>query len=258
MYNEPGISPTTIPPPPTWLPSSMKTSTISPCAQIPLWKTWTSANSHSTLLPEEIPAKLRCGLCNLVAVNAVKLPCCETSICDKCESTRSPRHVEVNPNPTSGQAALPEQCTICEHQPLSPDVCTPMKSLRMTIKAHLKTELKRRTAQASAASATLAVAVPTPTPAPAEAESLPQDTPAPAPMQEEEAPQTASEATVEAANNEGAVVASTEQQDADQGDMLHTNVSFPRDFTPICERWLTSIPGQHGCDRGARDRRRRR
>jgi hypothetical protein len=249
MYNEPGISPTTIPPPPTWLPSSMKTSTISPCAQIPLWKTWTSANSHSTLLPEEIPAKLRCGLCNLVAVNAVKLPCCETSICDKCESTRSPRHVEVNPNPTSGQAALPEQCTICEHQPLSPDVCTPMKSLRMTIKAHLKTELKRRTAQASAASATLAVAVPTPTP---------QDTPAPAPMQEEEAPQTASEATVEAANNEGAVVASTEQQDADQGDMLHTNVSFPRSFTLICERWLTSMIGQHGSDRGARDRRRRR
>jgi len=42
----------------------------------------------STLVPEEIPAKLRCGLCNLVAVNAVKLPCCETSICDKCELMR--------------------------------------------------------------------------------------------------------------------------------------------------------------------------
>jgi hypothetical protein len=103
----------------------------------------------------------------------------------------------------------------------------------MTIKAHLKTELKRRTAQASAAPA---VPVPTPTTAPAEAESLPQDTPAPAPAQEEEAPQTASEATVEAANNEGAVVASTEQQDADQGDMLHTNVRFPQSFTRICER----------------------
>jgi hypothetical protein len=132
-----------------------------------------------------------------------------------------------------------------------------MKSLRMTIRAHLKTELKRRTAQASAASATPAVAAPTPTPAPAEAESLPQDTPAPAPVQEE-APQPASEATVEAANNEGAVVASTEQQDADQGDMLHTNVRFPHNFTPICERWLTSMIGQHGSDRGARDRRRRR
>ena len=47
------------------------------------------ADLSSTLVPEEIPAKLRCGLCNLVAVNAVKLPCCETSICDKCESMRS-------------------------------------------------------------------------------------------------------------------------------------------------------------------------
>lgn len=132
-------------------------------------------------------------------------------------------------NISSGQAGIPEQCTICEHQPLSPDVCTPMKSLRMTIKAHLKTELKRRTAQASAASATPVTAAPTPTPAEAEAESAPQETPAPAPAQEEETPQTASEATVEAANNEGAVVTSTEQHDADQGDMLHTNVSFSRD-----------------------------
>jgi hypothetical protein len=236
----------------------MKTSTISPCTHTSLSNTWTSTNSHSTLLPEEIPAKLRCGLCTLVAVNAVKLPCCETSICDKCEFTRARRYVKDNPNSTLGQAALPEQCTICEHQPLSPDVCTPMKSLRMTIKAHLKTELKRRTAQASAASATPAVAAPTPTPAPAEAESLPQDTPALAPTQEEEAPQTASEATVEAANNEGAVVASTEQQDADQGDVLHTNVCSPQSCTLICERWLIVMIGQHGSNRGARDRRRSR
>jgi DNA replication initiation complex subunit (GINS family) len=96
----------------------------------------------------------------------------------------------------------------------------------MTIKAHLKTELKRRTAQASAASATPVTAAPTPTPAEAEAESAPQDTPAPAHAQEEDVPQTASEATVEAANDEGAVVTSTEQHDADQGDMLHTNVRF--------------------------------
>lgn len=101
-----------------------------------------------------------------------------------------------------------------------------MKSLRMTIKAHLKTELKRRTAQVSVASVTPAAAAPTPTPAPVEAESAPQETLAPAPAQEEEIPQTASEATVEAANNEGAVVTSTEQHDADQGDMLHTNVRF--------------------------------
>jgi hypothetical protein len=53
-----------------------------------------SADLSSTLLPGEIPAKLRCGLCNLVAVNAVKLPCCETSICDKCKYMRS-NHQQV-------------------------------------------------------------------------------------------------------------------------------------------------------------------
>jgi hypothetical protein len=221
----------------------------------------TLANSRSTLLPEEIPAKLRCGLCNLVAVNAVKLPCCETSICDKCESARQSkwRTTTAHSNTTSGQAALPEQCTICEHQPLSPDVCTPMKSLRMTIKAHLKTELKRRTAQASAASAAPAASAPTPTQAPVEAESVFQETPAPAPAQDEDAPQTASEATVEAANNEGAVVTSTEQHDTDQGDLLHTNVRFSRArYTNFRERWLTQNPGQNGINRGTPDRGRRR
>jgi hypothetical protein len=186
------------------------------------------ANSCSTLLPEEIPAKLRCGLCNLVAVNAVKLPCCETSICDKCEPARSGLDHTTHSNIISGQAGLPEQCTICEHQPLSPDVCTPMKSLRMTIKAHLKTELKRRTAQASAATNAPAAVAPTPTPAPAEIESHPQETQAAASAEEEDASHTASEATVEAANNEEAVVTSTEQQDADQGDMVPTNVRVHR------------------------------
>nr|OQO31808.1 hypothetical protein B0A51_00710 [Rachicladosporium sp. CCFEE 5018] len=85
------------------------------------------------LKPQEIPAKLRCGMCDTLAVNAVKLPCCETSICANC------------------QAKLTEQCPICEHSPVSADACTPMRSLRMTIKAHLKTEMKRRAAAAAAA-----------------------------------------------------------------------------------------------------------
>jgi len=176
----------------------------------------------STLVPEEIPAKLRCGLCNLVAVNAVKLPCCETSICDKCESIRSTNlNLRILTVVGQGQAGLPEQCTICEHQPLSPDVCTAMKSLRMTIKAHLKTELKRRTALASNGSATPAAAAPTPTPAPTEAVSLPQETSAPEnePAHEEETNYIASEATVEAANDEGLVAPSIEQQDPAQGEV---------------------------------------
>jgi hypothetical protein len=182
------------------------------------------ANLSSTLLPGDIPAKLRCGLCNLVAVNAVKLPCCETSICDKCELMRS-ANLEAHMLTVleKGQAGLPEQCTICEHQPLSPDVCTAMKSLRMTIKAHLKTELKRRTAQATNGSATPADVAPTPTPAPAPAEavSLPQEASAPEtePTHDEDAKYTASEATVEAANDEGAVAPSIEQEDNTQGEV---------------------------------------
>jgi transposase-like protein len=101
-----------------------------------------------------------------------------------------------------------------------------MKSLRMTIKAHLKTELKRRTAQASNGSATPAAVAPTPTPAPAETVNLPQETSAPEnePTHQEETNYVASEATVEAANDEGAVAPSIEEQDPTHGDM-HVEVS---------------------------------
>ena len=92
----------------------------------------------------------------------------------------------------------------------------------MTIKAHLKTELKRRTAQATNGSATPAAAAPTPTPAPVETVSLSQETSAPEnePTHEEETKYVASEATVEAANDEGAVAPSIEEQDPTHGDML--------------------------------------
>jgi hypothetical protein len=33
---------------------------------------------------EEVPTKLRCGMCNQLAVDAVKLLCCSTSICGNC------------------------------------------------------------------------------------------------------------------------------------------------------------------------------
>lgn len=130
-----------------------------------------------------------------------------------------------------------------------------MKSLRMTIKAHLKTELKRRTAQASTGNVTPAAVGPTPTPAPAEAEaeSLPQEVSASEPAQEEQTSHHASEATVEAANDEAAVVASTEQQDAEQGDIMDTNVRSFKGITLICEHWLTSMVGQRGVDRGTPD-----
>lgn len=40
---------------------------------------------QSTLTQDEIPFKLRCAICNKLAVNAFRLPCCEQAICETCE-----------------------------------------------------------------------------------------------------------------------------------------------------------------------------
>ena len=45
---------------------------------------------------------------------------------------------------TSGQGNLPSSCPVCEHSPVTPDDCTPHKSLRTTIKVFLRTEEKKR------------------------------------------------------------------------------------------------------------------
>jgi hypothetical protein len=50
-------------------------------------------------------------------------------------------------------------------------MCSPIKSLRMTVKALLKTEMKKRKAQIAAAEAPAPVVEPTPTPAPAPVEA---------------------------------------------------------------------------------------
>jgi hypothetical protein len=39
----------------------------------------------SSLSQEEIPIKLRCAICPKLAVNAFRLPCCETAICESCK-----------------------------------------------------------------------------------------------------------------------------------------------------------------------------
>lgn len=44
----------------------------------------------------------------------------------------------------SGQISLPESCPVCEHNPVSPDLCKPNKALRTTLKAFLRTEEKKR------------------------------------------------------------------------------------------------------------------
>jgi hypothetical protein len=44
----------------------------------------------------------------------------------------------------TGQACLPESCPVCDHNPISPDLCKPNKALRTTLKAFLRTEEKKR------------------------------------------------------------------------------------------------------------------
>ncbi len=39
---------------------------------------------HSSLTVDSIPPKLRCANCNKLAVDAVKLPCCDSNICLPC------------------------------------------------------------------------------------------------------------------------------------------------------------------------------
>ncbi|OAX84904.1 hypothetical protein ACJ72_00726 [Emergomyces africanus] len=80
----------------------------------------------SSLSQDEIPFKLRCAICNKLAINAFRLPCCDQAICENC------------------QALLPESCPVCAHTPLSADLCKPNKALRTTLKAFLRTEEKKR------------------------------------------------------------------------------------------------------------------
>lgn len=39
-----------------------------------------------SLPQEDIPARLRCANCNKLAIDAVKLPCCDQSLCLLCKS----------------------------------------------------------------------------------------------------------------------------------------------------------------------------
>ncbi|KAJ5129930.1 uncharacterized protein N7515_005969 [Penicillium bovifimosum] len=108
----------------------------------------------STLAQEDIPFKLRCAMCNNLAVNAFRLPCCDQSICETC------------------QASLSETCPVCTHTPVSPDLCKPNKALRTTLKAFLRTEEKKREKDRQSAA-------PSATPAPSD--TTPADTKAPVP-----------------------------------------------------------------------------
>ncbi|KAJ5988130.1 hypothetical protein N7481_003340 [Penicillium waksmanii] len=101
---------------------------------------------YSTLSQDEIPFKLRCAICNKLAVNAFRLPCCDQSICEAC------------------QTSLSDTCPVCAHDPVSPDLCKPNKALRTTLKVFLRTEEKKREKERQSAAATPTPAVETPAP----------------------------------------------------------------------------------------------
>ncbi|KAJ5384101.1 hypothetical protein N7517_002012 [Penicillium concentricum] len=114
----------------------------------------------STLAQDEIPFKLRCAICNRLAVNAFRLPCCDQSICETC------------------QASLSDTCPVCTHTPVSPDLCKPNKALRTTLKAFLRTEEKKREKdRQSAAPPTPSIITPADTKVPLQ-DAIPDQNPA--------------------------------------------------------------------------------
>ncbi|EWC46984.1 hypothetical protein DRE_03746 [Drechslerella stenobrocha 248] len=74
---------------------------------------------------EEIPVRLRCSMCNNLAQDAYRLPCCEQSICGSCQSS------------------LPTVCKICDHTPLKAEDCKIHSSLRTTVTIFLRTAEKK-------------------------------------------------------------------------------------------------------------------
>jgi hypothetical protein len=42
------------------------------------------ADGFSSLTQDDIPFKLRCAICNNLAINAFRLPCCDQAICESC------------------------------------------------------------------------------------------------------------------------------------------------------------------------------
>lgn len=103
------------------------------------------------MAPDDIPHKLRCANCSKLAVNALRLPCCEQAICETCAfilsaSASLEASCRASPNRFIGHSNLPQSCPVCEHSPLSAADCSPNKSLRTTIRVFLRTAEKKREA----------------------------------------------------------------------------------------------------------------
>ena len=67
-----------------------------------------------------------------------------------------------------GSKSLSEECPVCQHSPLDGSECKPNKSLRMTVKAYVKSEEKKRSVKTAAVVESVETPAPTvdSTPAP--------------------------------------------------------------------------------------------
>ncbi|MCJ1473185.1 hypothetical protein MMC13_001836 [Lambiella insularis] len=113
-----------------------------------------AAEIASSLTMEEIPMKLRCSVCSLLAVGAVRMPCCDQNLCESCE------------------ASLEDECPVCLHTPVDKSLIKANKALRTTIKALLKRKViekedKRKKEDAVRLAASTTTATPEITEAPA-------------------------------------------------------------------------------------------
>lgn len=101
---------------------------------------------------EAIPEKLRCATCDKLAISAVKIPCCDSTICTYCTLLRRDAFSHFPTNVSLGHAGLSDtECPICTHSPFTASMCVPAKGLQATVKAFIKTEAKKRATEAAAA-----------------------------------------------------------------------------------------------------------
>lgn len=120
---------------------------------------------------DEIPMKLRCSVCSLLAVGAVRMPCCDQNICENCKSCSLPAGLCYRRSSvyiSAGLASLDQECPVCLHANVDRDLIKPNKTLRTTIKAFLKKKVMERdnlrkreeAARLAAAAATATPAIP--------------------------------------------------------------------------------------------------
>jgi cell wall-associated NlpC family hydrolase len=130
-----------------------------------------------------------------------------------------------------GYSTITDHCPVCEHRPMSQDLCKPNKALRNTAKAYLKTAEKKLADERAKANAVNAPApsgvAPAPTPA------LDTTTPAPVDLQVEENTSTGQVGLPEAVQLEDSTSSPTQHLLADElqpsievSPILHFQMNF--------------------------------